>query len=245
MVRSSAIEVRYIYKIAHFAIKSQLFFKEKIKNMKPGPKPNPTAIRVFERNPCNIPLNPNEPKPYISPYMSLIPSLNRGDCEWMNSADFNMEKVTQMIWDEFYPELRRLGVLTTVDLSLFGRYCETFARWLKMKAFIDKHGETFPVYTTTLEPIRDVKTGHLKYTPGGKVKHEPKKTLKDLKRYPQADLYLQLAGVLRRYESEFGIGAASRTRVQSIVEGGLDGLKNAGSSDDFDYASQHSKKSVK
>jgi hypothetical protein len=45
-------------------------------------------------------------------------------------------------------------------------------------------------------------------------------------------IYLKLTEALRKYEEEFGIGAASRTRIQTIVK-----LGNIPDDDhDFDYA---------
>ena len=38
-----------------------------------------------------------------------------------------------------------MGVLTRIDAVALGRYCQLLARWLKAEAFIQEHGEAYPV----------------------------------------------------------------------------------------------------
>lgn len=186
---------------------------------KPGPKPKPTAIRVFEGNPGNLPLPENEPKPKRSEDLECSDWMEP-DCPYMTGeGKFPLHEISKKIWDEMALQLDMLGVLTAVDLDKFSRYCETFARWLKMKAFIDKNGETYPVYGTAYVTQQDGTT-------------TMDKVLKHIKMFPQVTLYVKLAGELRKYEEEFGIGAASRTRIQTIVK-----LGNVPDDEhDFDYA---------
>ncbi len=186
---------------------------------KPGPKPKPTAIRVLEGNPSNAPLPENEPKPKKADELANAEWME-ADCPYMSGdGRFPLHEISKKIWDEMAPQLDLLGVLTSVDLDKFSRYCETFARWLKMKAFIDKNGETYPVYGMVYLS-----------QPDGSTKME--KVLKQVKMFPQVTLYVKLAGELRKYEEEFGIGAASRTRIQTIVKLGA----VPDDEHDFDYA---------
>lgn len=183
----------------------------------PGPKPKPTAIRVFEGNAGNVPLNEHEPKPEKCE-SNQVPSWLDVNCDYMLAEKFSIPDVAKMIWSELFPQLDRLGVITAVDTGKFGRYCEIFARWLKCKAFIDKHGETYPVYGGQYEPVYDKESGTQVIGADGKPKHEFKKHLKQMRQFPQVGTYLKLGEALGRYEGEFGIGAASRTRIQAVVE---------------------------
>lgn len=193
---------------------------------RPGPKPKPTALRIFEGNPSNVPLPMHEPKPQKPNALNYVNWLD-GNAEYMvGDNQFSVEGVAKMVWDEMVNQLDALGILTNIDMNKFGRYCDTFARWLKMKAFIDKHGETYPVYGTVYETDVNGKT-------------TCKRVLKKVAVFPQTGMYLKLAADLRKYEEEFGIGAASRTRIQTIVPiGALNASSKAKDEHDFDYASQ-------
>lgn len=197
---------------------------------KRGPKPKPTAIRVLEGNPSNAPFNEREPKPLKIKTLEYVDWMLPG-CEYMIADTFPLGDVTRLVWDKMAPELVRLGVLTEVDREMFARYCETFARWLKMKAFIDKNGEAHPVYDYIGE----------KNDEGKKV---VRKTLKKMQPFPHVDIYKALAYELRRYEGEFGIGAASRTKIQTIVQSALTGGPTEEVSD-FDYASYNGLRAIK
>jgi P27 family predicted phage terminase small subunit len=212
---------------------------------KPGPKPKPTKIRVFEGNPGNIPLNPNEPDPMVLENTDP-PKWIGMDCAYMNvkDAEFPLEEVTNKIWEELMPELKRLGVLTEIDRNKFARYCEIFARWLKMKAFIDKHGEVYPVYIRQYEAQVDPETGEELKREDGSVIHKMRKHLKSMNVYPQVAIYQKLASDLHKYESEYGIGAASRTRISAIAEFGLKN-KQPPANDDFNYAAKIPLRAVK
>ena len=208
---------------------------------KPGPKPKPTAIKIFEGNPGKRPLNEYEPTPNISETLEY-PEWMQDDCEYMQLDRFPLKVVARMIFDRLSPELVRLGVLTDIDKEMFGRYCDTFARWLKAKAFIDKNGEAYPQYTWSLDPVLDEKGEQvMEYAKGPKKKWT--KNLKGMKTFPQTTLYRALAEQLRKYEEEFGIGAASRTRIQTIVEDTLKGKKEE--VDEFDYAARHGLRAIK
>lgn len=211
---------------------------------KPGPKPKPTAIRKFEGNPGNLPLNDYEPDPDDIKNIEAHVDWMDGDCEYMRLEKFPLHEVSKLVWDRAAPELVRLGVLTEVDRYKFARYCETFARWLKMKAFIDKNGEAFPIYGGQFEPVYDDDGFPVMKPDGSGVKHQFKKYLKRMSAFPQVAIYMKCADQLRKYEEEFGIGAASRTRIQTIVKSALEG-GGAEERDEWDYASHRGLRSVK
>ena len=188
-----------------------------------GAPAKPTAIKKLEGNPGKRPLNEAEPMPEIPSESVHGTDWMDRKCEYMALDKFSVEEVSKQLWDRFYPELHRLGILTVLDLDLFGRYCETYARWLKAKAFLDKHGETYPTYTTESEATTDDR---------GKIKYIQKRTVNGFKPFPQVKMYLDFGAELRRHEAELGIGACNRTRIQSVTKI----FEKGDEEDEFNYA---------
>lgn len=113
---------------------------------KPGPKfgnrKKPTALRIFEGNPGNLPLNPLEPAP--EPLKTIDPP------DWLSED-------AKGVWSLLAPVLHHIGVLTEADQGPFTRYCDTYARWFKTKEVLDKEGETYEStnnYGETLYKLR-------------------------------------------------------------------------------------------
>lgn len=91
-------------------------------------------------------------------------------------------------WEQLVPQLQSMGVLTRIDGNALARYCKLWARWRKAEAFIDQHGEVYP--------LKDEK---------GKVKY--------LAQFPQVNIAANLAQQLTRLEQEFGLTPSARTRI--------------------------------
>jgi phage terminase small subunit len=72
----------------------------------PGRKPKPTHLKLVQGNPGKRPLNKSEPVPSCG---CLKPKFLKG-----RAAN---------IWDEYAPELERIGVLTAVDGHMFATWC--------------------------------------------------------------------------------------------------------------------------
>ena len=66
----------------------------------------PTALKIIQGNPGKRPLNQHEPKP-------------ASGCE---KPKFLKGRAAR-IWDEYAPELERIGILTAVDGHLFAAWC--------------------------------------------------------------------------------------------------------------------------
>lgn len=96
--------------------------------MKPGPKPKPTALRLFEGNPGNLPINGQEPAPPA--VLDLSPP------QWLDDT-------AQGVWNALAPVLDRIGVLTEIDAGALGRYCDAWSKWFQAKEVIDREGLTF------------------------------------------------------------------------------------------------------
>lgn len=200
--------------------------------MRGGPK-KPKKLRELERvNTRKI--NDLEPEPDPATDSSL-PEWLRGDCEWMQLENFDLHAVTEFVWDSLWEELARLGVLTGIDEGKFGRYCEMFARFLKVKATLDKHGEVVPTYDVRWD----------------EKQQKLVRTLKDLKPSPYLAVYDKLQSHLHRMEGEFAIGAASRTRIIAGVGDGSALKRNGkgdpdlGEEDPFDYGISEERKRLR
>lgn len=92
-------------------------------------------------------------------------------------------------WRQLVPELEAMGVLTRIDRNALARYCRTWARWKKAEAFIDKHGEMYPLKDESGQP-------------------------RCFQQWPQVAIANKLSQQLTRLEQEFGMTPASRTRIQ-------------------------------
>jgi P27 family predicted phage terminase small subunit len=95
---------------------------------KPGPKPEPAAIRLQKGNPGRRPIG-SDPVA-AAPFGSVLPPA------WLAGEGL-------MIWQRLAPRLERMKLLTPVDAEAFARYCRSFARWLAMSRQLDAEGETY------------------------------------------------------------------------------------------------------
>ena len=91
-------------------------------------------------------------------------------------------------WDHLVPRLEASGVMTRIDGRAFARYCELWALWEDLKAFIHKSGHA--------HPIRNRK---------GEVT--------GVKAYPQVRLALQTSEHLLRLEQQFGLTPSARASL--------------------------------
>ena len=76
----------------------------------PGRKAKPTQLKIIQGNPGRRPLNRHEPKP-------------SGDA----AMPYHLNGRAAAIWEELAPELRRLGLLTSVDARMFAVLCDLLA----------------------------------------------------------------------------------------------------------------------
>jgi P27 family predicted phage terminase small subunit len=191
-----------------------------------GPNGKPKEIRELEHSVDRRKINSNAPNPTTLNCDAEPPEWMSSDCAWMNFDTFDVKEVARRIWILRLEELTRLKLVTKIDQDKFGRYCEMFARYLKAKAFIDSKGEVQPKVITSWD----------------KKEKQLKKEVVDLKVSPYLTIYLKLADQLNKFESEFGIGASTRTRIISQITDET-ALKRAQAGempddDDFDYAKQ-------
>jgi phage terminase small subunit len=96
----------------------------------PGPRPTPTHLKLLRGNPSKRPINKDEPAPEIP---AAIPE----------PPDFLMPSAKDE-WHRLAEGLRRLGLLTTLDTSVFAVYCETFARWKQAEELLAQQAQRDP-----------------------------------------------------------------------------------------------------
>ena len=139
-----------------------------------GPPPTPTAILKLRGSPLATKRrNLHEPKG--PPGKPRCP-------DWLD-AD------AKVAWRHLIPKLEMMGVLTQIDGNALARYCRLWSRWRTAEAFINKHGEMYP--------LKDDR---------GKVKC--------FQSFPQVSTANKLAQQLTRLEQEFGMTPSARTRIQ-------------------------------
>ena len=127
----------------------------------------PTALKILEGNPGKRPLNKNEPKP-----KKIIP-----ECpDWLED-EANKE------WFRLVPELKRLGILTTIDVSGLIGYCQSWARHIEAEKYISIHGMTFETESGYLMPV------------------------------PQVAISLKYLKICQSFMIQFGLTPSSRTRI--------------------------------
>jgi len=89
-----------------------------------GRKPKPTNLKIMEGNPGKRPLNLNEPK-------LLTIAL-----ECPEELSCNAKK----IWNRFYPEMERIGILKIIDEMAFAGLCQNYAIYLETEKFLEENG---------------------------------------------------------------------------------------------------------
>jgi P27 family predicted phage terminase small subunit len=93
---------------------------------KRGPKPEPTALKLFKGNPGKRPLNENEPKP-VSAVNSPAPPT------WLG-------EVGQAKWRELAPQLYAVGCLTLLDYDGLASLCEAHDTFHAAMGIVEKEG---------------------------------------------------------------------------------------------------------
>lgn len=83
---------------------------------KPGPAPQPTALKKLRGNPGRRPLNDAEPQPHIGTRTPSVP-------DWLSED-------ARDIWKRYARTMWELQLLTEIDVMQFGAYCEWMALYI-------------------------------------------------------------------------------------------------------------------
>lgn len=92
-----------------------------------GRKPLPSQIKVLNGNPGKRPLNNREPKPDVH-----IP----------NCPDF-LDSDAKTEWKRITKELKKLGLVSNMDMVQLAILCQDYARWKQATEIINERGMTF------------------------------------------------------------------------------------------------------
>ena len=141
----------------------------------PGPPPTPTRLKLLRGNPGKRKTNKREPKPRAVLRVPKPPA--------------DLGTVAKREWRRVARQLVKLGLLSTVDLSLLGIYCAEIQKYREAQAFIRENGTSYV--------IRD-KDGAVKY----------------VAQFPQVGIARGAADLARKLAAEFGFSPASRSRIQ-------------------------------
>lgn len=96
---------------------------------KRGPKPKPTAVRIFEGDPGRLlPKREGELVPLTGEICPMPPA-------WIGT-------VGAMVWNEIAPVLWRVGCLSTNDERLLSQYCEAWEDFFRARELVELEGIT-------------------------------------------------------------------------------------------------------
>lgn len=165
---------------------------------KRGPPKTPTELKLLRGVPGGEhKLVSNEPKP------DRVENVEPPD--WLSND-------AKEVWLRESERLAKLGLLTEIDLSSFGRYCDVYVRWKQARDFIDAQGFCYAIYH---EQNAD------------EIKRGDKKRLKYMAQWPQVSIYHQLGKELTRLEQCFGMNPSARASLSIPLQPGHPGgVKN-------------------
>lgn len=89
----------------------------------PGRRPTPTALKLVRGNPGKRALPKNEARPSLDVKMP----------DWLSPDAVKH-------WPAVAKQLHDAGLLTAIDVTALGLYCEAFARWKDANGRIVKYG---------------------------------------------------------------------------------------------------------
>ena len=105
---------------------------------KPGPKPQPTNLKLIRGNPGKRPLNTSEPTP---------------DMQMPEPPD-GISAAALSQWRIVAPQLHKIGILSLLDATALEMYCVAYGNWRDAQEKIRKFG-----------PLVKAKTGFLQQSP--------------------------------------------------------------------------------
>ena len=142
-----------------------------------GRRPLPTAVKRLRGNPGKRKLNAKEPRvPSSDPAMPQdLPAAARSE------------------WKRIVPELRIIGVLTSIDRAALAAYCHAYARWFEAEKQVKRLG------IIVKEPVllMGVPTGYHRY-----------------KKNPAVTISESAMKIMKSFLVEFGMTPSSRSRVR-------------------------------
>jgi P27 family predicted phage terminase small subunit len=97
-----------------------------------GPPPTPTYLKLLRGNPGKQKLNRREPQPTIAVAVPAPPAF--------------LSKYAREEWRRLAPEAHALRLLTRLDVSMFGVYCEAYSRWRSITEALREEAKDDPEF---------------------------------------------------------------------------------------------------
>ncbi len=135
-----------------------------------GRKPKPTNLHVLNGNPSKLDLEEKirtEPKPLL-----IAPECPK-----------ELSPKAKEIWNRFYPEMERMGILAYNDEMSFAGLCQNYAIYLETEKFLEENGRV----------VR---------TRGGAIKARPEVAISN-----------NALNFVKAFATEFGLTPSSRGRI--------------------------------
>jgi P27 family predicted phage terminase small subunit len=95
----------------------------------PGPTPTPPHLKLLKGNPGRRPIKAN-PEPEVSPEIPSPPEF--------------LSPIAKDEWWRIAGELRRLQLLTPLDVGVFSVYCQSHANWIEAERELAKAAAADP-----------------------------------------------------------------------------------------------------
>lgn len=108
------------------------------------------------------------------------------DGEIVDAAPAWLNDGGRAVWQTLYPTLRRTNFIKSQDFLALARYCDHFARWLKLREKVDAQGETY-----------ETESKH------GKLQRIN----------PDLNAMLRIEGSMLALEDRFGLAPATRLKI--------------------------------
>ena len=126
---------------------------------------------------------------------------------------------SEAVWDEVCTDLQKLGLLSSTDGKILYRYCRLFPRWVRAQDFIERHGESYPVYE------RDSRGNFV-------LDGQGNRQIKYVAQLPQAATVNKLGVMLLRIEQEIGLTASARAGL-SVLPAVVESAARTSDGEDF------------
>lgn len=160
-----------------------------------GRKPKPTALKLLEGNPGKRKINKKEPKPRtvragVPEEFTIQRALPGEDIKGFRPP--LAAEVAAQAFKRLYAELKRMNLLTDVDVEMLSAYCQAYGLWKEATAMVNKLG----LVTSTLK--------------GNMVQN------------PFVPIVNRQAQIMAKLASEFGFSPSSRSRLEVDTNSGED-----------------------
>lgn len=135
-----------------------------------GRKPKPTKLHILNGNPSKLDLKEKirtEPKPLL-----IAPECPK-----------ELSPKAKEIWNRFYPEMERMGILAYIDEMAFAGLCQNYAIYLGTEKFLEENGRVMR-------------------TRSGAIKARPEVAIAN-----------NALNFVKAFASEFGLTPSSRGRI--------------------------------